>query len=302
MWFLLEDKASSSALLCCHSKVVEDDAKPSQEVEDETSQCSHEFVIDEEQGILCKFYSFVKVEAKYIAAPFVLRIQRNLKLSKRRGRKPKEAKGKWPSLTSSIGKVSSDKCQDEAKMKKRIVHIHKGTVLKESLPVLKHSSVILQSDDFHKSLLEDVKRSYRKQSGGIQRSKSFLNLDHIVSAVTSVHPSLLPEQCYEEEEFVFHKFKLEKLRLNAEAGIKTKFFMILLKLSVAMSEKGKEVLYMDGKQDLKKRQSSIRLFDDRKSEANVLLASTRACGEGINLVGASRVVLLDVTWNPAVER
>ncbi|KAJ0049524.1 hypothetical protein Pint_15736 [Pistacia integerrima] len=256
------------------------------------------------------------------------------KVAKKRGRKPNEAKEKWASLTSSIGKVSSDGCQDEDKNLKElktmiapIVHIHKGTVLKESLPGLKHSLVVLQPDDFQKSLLEGVKRSYRQQSGGFQRSKSFLTLDHIVS-VTSVHPSLLPEQCYEEEEFVVHKVKLEKLRLNAEAGIKTKFFMMLLKLSAAMNEKvlvfsqyiepltlimdqlkcilnwiqGKEVLYMDGKRDLKERQSSIRVFNDPKSEAKVLLASTRACGEGINLVGASRVVLLDVTWNPAVER
>ncbi|KAJ0105197.1 hypothetical protein Patl1_18333 [Pistacia atlantica] len=230
------------------------------------------------------------------------------KVVKKRGRKPNEAKEKWASLTSSIGKVSSDRCQDEDKNLKElktmiapIVHIHKGTVLKESLPGLKHSLVVLQPDDFQKSLLEGVKRSYRQQSGGFQRSKSFLTLDHIVS-VTSVHPSLLPEQCYEEEEFVVHKVKLEKLRLNAEAGIKTKFFMMLLKLSAAMNEKGKEVLYMDGKRDLKERQSSIRVFNDPKSEAKVLLASTRACGEGINLVGASRVVLLDVTWNPAVER
>ncbi|KAG8068917.1 hypothetical protein GUJ93_ZPchr0005g14487 [Zizania palustris] len=38
------------------------------------------------------------------------------------------------------------------------------------------------------------------------------------------------------------------------------------------------------------------------SDARVLLASTRACCEGISLTGASRVVLLDVVWNPAVGR
>ncbi|KAL2901481.1 SNF2 domain-containing protein CLASSY 3 [Bienertia sinuspersici] len=43
-------------------------------------------------------------------------------------------------------------------------------------------------------------------------------------------------------------------------------------------------------------------FNDPRSEARVLLASTKACCEGINLVGASRVVLLDVVWNPSVER
>lgn len=36
----------------------------------------------------------------------------------------------------------------------------------------------------------------------------------------------------------------------------------------------------------------------------VLLASTKCCFEGIHLVGASRVILLDIVWiwNPAAER
>ena len=65
---------------------------------------------------------------------------------------------------------------------------------------------------------------------------------------------------------------------------------------------GHEVLYMDGNCDAKDRQLSMQVFNDPSSKAKVLLASTKSCNEGINLVGASRVVLLDVTWNPSVER
>uniref|UniRef100_A0A0A8ZRR0 Helicase C-terminal domain-containing protein n=1 Tax=Arundo donax TaxID=35708 RepID=A0A0A8ZRR0_ARUDO len=43
-------------------------------------------------------------------------------------------------------------------------------------------------------------------------------------------------------------------------------------------------------------------FNNMKSEAKVMLASTKACCEGITLVGASRVVLIDVVWNPSVGR
>ncbi|CDP18402.1 unnamed protein product [Coffea canephora] len=59
---------------------------------------------------------------------------------------------------------------------------------------------------------------------------------------------------------------------------------------------------MDGKRDEKNRQSSISSLNDPSSKVKVLFASTKACSEGINLSGASRVVLLDVVWNPAVER
>ena len=34
----------------------------------------------------------------------------------------------------------------------------------------------------------------------------------------------------------------------------------------------------------------------------ILLASTKACAEGINLADASRVVLLDIVLNPSIER
>lgn len=59
---------------------------------------------------------------------------------------------------------------------------------------------------------------------------------------------------------------------------------------------------MDGHIEEKQRQSSIDSLNDPGSNVRVLLASTKACSEGINLVGASRVVLLDVVWNPSVER
>ncbi|TKY66267.1 SNF2 domain-containing protein CLASSY 3 [Spatholobus suberectus] len=65
---------------------------------------------------------------------------------------------------------------------------------------------------------------------------------------------------------------------------------------------GTEVLYMYGRLDQKQKQSLIHSFNDANSPAKVLLASIKASSEGINLIGASRVVLLDVVWNPSVER
>ena len=59
---------------------------------------------------------------------------------------------------------------------------------------------------------------------------------------------------------------------------------------------------MDGKLDVNQRQISINSLNDPKSDVKVLLASTKACSEGISLIGASRVVLLDVLWNPSVEQ
>ncbi|CAH8361172.1 unnamed protein product [Eruca vesicaria subsp. sativa] len=61
---------------------------------------------------------------------------------------------------------------------------------------------------------------------------------------------------------------------------------------------GEEILYMQGQLKLTIRQYLINNFNRPDSKSKVLLASTGACSEGIHLVGASRVVLLDVVWKP----
>jgi DNA repair and recombination protein RAD54 and RAD54-like protein len=64
---------------------------------------------------------------------------------------------------------------------------------------------------------------------------------------------------------------------------------------------GKEILKLVGRLLLNSRQTLIDDFNNDSSKARVLLASTKACSEGISLVGASRVVLLDILWNPSIE-
>lgn len=58
-------------------------------------------------------------------------------------------------------------------------------------------------------------------------------------------------------------------------------------------------LQIDGSTSNAKRMAHIKKFNDRTSEVNVMLLSTRAGAEGINLHAANRVVLFDVSWNPS---
>ncbi|KAM7253885.1 hypothetical protein ACFE04_031567 [Oxalis oulophora] len=195
------------------------------------------------------------------------------------------------------------------------VHIHKGNILKQTLHGLRHSILILQPGNTQKSLLDAV------------QGPRYVLKDDCAMSLLSVHPSLLPESINNKQALV-DRYKLQDLRLKLEAGVKTWFLMELLRLSMALKEKvlvfgqyiealtyikdqlefqhkwreGREILHMDGRSDPRKRQTHINLFNDPKSEARIMLASTKACGEGINLIGASRVVLLDVLWNPSVER
>ncbi len=57
---------------------------------------------------------------------------------------------------------------------------------------------------------------------------------------------------------------------------------------------------IDGKVDPQKRQSMTKVFNEGKT--NVCIVSTQAGGQGLNLFGANRVVILDEHWNPMWEQ
>ncbi|XXG66626.1 hypothetical protein AAC387_Pa06g0160 [Persea americana] len=235
----------------------------------------------------------------------------------------REARGRWASLTNSIGKTTDDRLKVLRSVINPFVHVHKGSIL-NSLPGLKDCLVYLHPPPRQKCILESIQK--------IATGTHFLQ-EYNVSMV-SVHPSLLKECSLSHDEktavdqHLSDEHSLEELRLTPAEGVKTRFVVELIRLSEALNEKvlvfsqyvqplsfikkmlascfqwteGKEVLQMDGSVTIKQRQSSIDSFNDPSSGVKVLLASTKACGEGISLIGASRLVLLDVVWNPSVER
>ncbi|XP_011085870.1 SNF2 domain-containing protein CLASSY 4-like [Sesamum indicum] len=237
----------------------------------------------------------------------------NISRSETHGRKGNFDRKKWINLTSSIGKNSGDGLNKLKAMLDPFVHVHKGTILQESLLGLRDTLVFLHPTELQKTLLENA-----------SKSRHIFHRIRMVSLI-SVHPSLAAVGM---GTFSAHKSKLEEIELDIEAGVKTKFVVNLIWLADALGERvlvfsqyidplvfiknritshfswseGKEVLYMDGQLDVNQRQDSISSFNDDTGEAKVLLASERACSEGINLVGASRVVLLDTVWNPSIEK
>ncbi|CAA0824552.1 SNF2 domain-containing protein CLASSY 3 [Striga hermonthica] len=193
------------------------------------------------------------------------------------------------------------------------VHTYQGSILEKNLPGLKDCLILLKPTDLQKELL-----------GDISPSEKYLVQVHLTSII-SVHPSLVSGR----KEFSNHKRRMpEGLESDPDAGVKARFLIKLIQLSAGLGEKvlvfsefipplrhimslvtrhlswaeGREVMYLDGDIKMNERQRLIDSFNDERGRAKVMLASRGACSEGINLVGASRVVLLDVVWNPSVER
>ncbi|KAI3796499.1 hypothetical protein L1987_39171 [Smallanthus sonchifolius] len=221
-------------------------------------------------------------------------------------------------MKKSGGRSTSD--QDIEKLKETIstfVHVHKGDILENTLPGWKQSVILLNPPPFQKGFIEKL-----------GNSASTFAYEHKV-ALVSVHPSLILHCLLsDKEEKLINKQELEDVRLQPAVGVKTRFVMELIRLSLSLNEKvlifsqyiqpsellqdqiarafswevEKEITLIKGKIHQTRRQKVINAFNDPKSELKVLLASTKCCSEGIHLYGASRVVLLDVVWNPSVEK
>ncbi|VFQ82665.1 unnamed protein product [Cuscuta campestris] len=218
----------------------------------------------------------------------------------------------WERLTTSI--MEEEKNPDVGELKSIIaplVHVHKGSILLDRLPGLRSTLVYLNPTPLQQRMFL------------VTPQKKFFEEDNLMTRI-SAHPSLVKDV----PGFSEFKPEMEAVELDPDAGPKTEFVFALVRLSHLSSEKvivfsqylspldllkkqmeavldwveGREVLYMDGDVQCKQRQVAINTFNDPGSEAKVLLASTRACSEGINLIGASRVVLMDVVWNPSVKR
>ncbi|CAF3346610.1 unnamed protein product [Rotaria socialis] len=64
--------------------------------------------------------------------------------------------------------------------------------------------------------------------------------------------------------------------------------------------KGDDYFRMDGKVPIKQRAADVKVFNETdNTRARLFLISTTAGGIGINLYAANRVIIFDVSWNPA---
>ena len=65
---------------------------------------------------------------------------------------------------------------------------------------------------------------------------------------------------------------------------------------------GREVLFLHGGVDRKKRDEMVQRFQNSDNPPPFFVLSLKAGGTGLNLTGANHVVMFDRWWNPAVEQ
>ena len=66
---------------------------------------------------------------------------------------------------------------------------------------------------------------------------------------------------------------------------------------------GQDYLRLDGKTSKSVRHQMVKTFNDTSNtKMRVFLISAKAGGQGINLFGANRCIILDTSWNPANDQ
>ncbi|XP_020214224.1 protein CHROMATIN REMODELING 35 isoform X2 [Cajanus cajan] len=205
--------------------------------------------------------------------------------------------------------------QDLREMTSKVLHYYKGDFLEE-LPGLVDFTVVLTLSPRQKSEIEKLKKLCRK-----------FKLSSIGSAVY-LHPKLksLAEKCSENSisENIIDDL-IETLALRD--GVKSKFFWNMVNLCESAGEKllvfsqyllplkylerlimkwkgwslGREIFVISGESSPEHREWSMEKFNN-SPDAKVFFGSIKACGEGISLVGASRIIIVDVHLNPSVTR
>lgn len=202
--------------------------------------------------------------------------------------------------------------QDLREMTSKVLHYYKGDFLDE-LPGLVDFTVVLDLSPRQKSETQKLKKFARKMKMAA------------VGSATYLHPKLntLSEKIVPADD------KMDELleKLDIKDGVKAKFFLNMLSLCEAAGEKllvfsqyllplkfverltvkmkgwslGREIFVISGESNAEEREWSMEQFNNSPN-SKVFLGSIKACGEGISLVGASRIIILDVPFNPSVTR
>lgn len=201
--------------------------------------------------------------------------------------------------------------RDLREMASKVLHYYKGDFLDE-LPGLLDFTVILNLSSKQKHEVQELNNYATK----FKRSS--------VGSAVYLHPKL---KSFSENSASDAKMDEELVNLDVKDGVKAKFFLSMLSLCESAGEKllvfsqyltplkflerlvvqtkgwitGREMFVISGESTSDQRELAMERFNN-SADAKVFFGSIKACGEGISLVGASRIIILDVHLNPSVTR
>ncbi|XP_058744150.1 protein CHROMATIN REMODELING 35 [Vicia villosa] len=232
---------------------------------------------------------------------------------------------KDPDFKRKVGLI-----HDLREMTHQVLHYYKGDFLDE-LPGLVDFTVFLKLTPIQKHEVAKVKRISRKFKMSSVGSAVYLH-PKLMPIAEKIGEKIAKSgekiaKSVEKKAIPDHVIDSFIEDLDIRDGVKSKFFRNMLNLCESTGEKllvfsqyllplkylerlaikwnkwsvGKEIFVISGDTQPEERECSMEMFNN-SSDAKVFFGSIKACGEGISLVGASRVIILDVHLNPSVTR
>ncbi|CAN0890426.1 Protein CHROMATIN REMODELING 35 [Linum grandiflorum] len=211
-------------------------------------------------------------------------------------------------------KLKTSLIRDLREMTKSVLHFYKGDFLDE-LPGLIDLTVVLNLSNRQRKDVENLK----KLPGNFKKSA--------VGSAVYLHPKLKSFSDNSAATGIEKVMDELVAKIEIKDGVKTKFILNLLSLCEKTNEKvlifsqyltplkfletlltkkkkwspGREMFMITGDSSSENREKSVETFNNSE-DAKVFFGSIKACGEGISLVGGSRVIILDVHLNPSITR
>ncbi|MQM11000.1 hypothetical protein Taro_043900 [Colocasia esculenta] len=207
--------------------------------------------------------------------------------------------------------------QDLREMTQGVLHYYKGDFLDE-LPGYIDFTVLLNLSSKQKKIIREL-RNYEKFKGCAVGSAVYLHpcLKDCVDYAPGDRSARMKDQEIDDlleskdlQDGVKTKFVLNISSMADTAGEKVLVFsqyilplrfLERLILRIKGWQSGKETFMISGDTSTEQGEKAMEQFN-QSSNAKVLFGSIKACEEGISLVGASRVIILDVHLNPSVSR
>ncbi|XBI69729.1 hypothetical protein VPH35_064372 [Triticum aestivum] len=197
-----------------------------------------------------------------------------------------------------------------------VLHYYKGELLEE-LPGLVDFTVFLNMSTEQENILRSLVRldnfSRKTACSAVYLHPCLKNIQNVegknrdiaVQKIDSIIKSGIDIKVGAKAKFIYNL-----LCLSEAAGEKVLVFsrylnpLVFLEMLLIRMKGWKPEVHMfklNGKSTQEQRDKAVERFN-HSADAKVLFGSIKACGEGISLVGASRVVILEVQENPSVTR
>lgn len=210
--------------------------------------------------------------------------------------------------------------KDLREMTGQVLHYYKGDSFNE-LPGLMDFTVLLKLSPKQRADVDKLKKLKERK----------FKTSSLGSAIY-IHPQLKQfsesSNKIKQENSAVSNEKLDQIikKVDLKDGVKAKFFLNMLRLCECEQEKllvfshyllplkflgqlavhfkgwihDKQIFTITGESTTEHREWSMERFNT-SPDARVFFGSIKACGEGISLVGASRILILDVHPNPSVS-